>query len=97
MPTTTEAAALLYAALVATALGFVFWYTALHRLGAAKAGLFLGLIPVSAFVTGALLGNQERRPAQGDRLRRRRPRNRLRDQPAAGPIESIRQPSPGTF
>src|SRR5262249_23473766 len=57
-PTTTELAALLYAALVATAFGFVCWYTALNRLGAARAGLFLGLIPVAAFTVGALLGNQ---------------------------------------
>jgi drug/metabolite transporter (DMT)-like permease len=64
-PTGSEAAALLYAALVATAFGFVCWYTALNRLGAARAGLFLGLIPVAAFTVGALLGNQQLDPLKG--------------------------------
>jgi drug/metabolite transporter (DMT)-like permease len=64
-PTGTEALALLYAALVATAFGFVCWYTASHRLGAARAGLFLGLIPVAAFSVGVILGNQDVDPLKG--------------------------------
>jgi drug/metabolite transporter (DMT)-like permease len=58
-PTSAELGAIAYAALIATAFGFVCWYSAQDRLGAAGAGLFLGLIPVSAFAVGVILGNQD--------------------------------------
>ncbi|MFF3438107.1 DMT family transporter [Streptosporangium sp. NPDC002721] len=56
VPTVPEAAGLGYQALVVTALAFFLWYDALPRLGPGRAGLFAGLIPVGAIVTGAALG-----------------------------------------
>src|SRR6266508_1864962 len=40
----------------ASAGAFLLWYDALPRLGADRAGLFAGLIPVGAIVTTILLG-----------------------------------------
>jgi drug/metabolite transporter (DMT)-like permease len=56
MPTAAEAAALLYLATVVSAAAFLLWYDALPRLGADRAGLFAGLVPVGAIVTTVLLG-----------------------------------------
>jgi drug/metabolite transporter (DMT)-like permease len=56
MPTPAEAAALLYLAIVVSAGAFLLWYDALPRLGADRAGLFAGLVPVGAIVTTVLLG-----------------------------------------
>jgi drug/metabolite transporter (DMT)-like permease len=56
MPTAAEAAALLYLALVVSAGAFILWYDALPRLGADRAGLFAGLVPVGAIATTVLLG-----------------------------------------
>jgi drug/metabolite transporter (DMT)-like permease len=56
VPTGDEAAALGYLALVVTVGAFLLWYDALGRIGADRAGLFAGLIPVSAVVTTMLLG-----------------------------------------
>ncbi|MEU8385288.1 DMT family transporter [Streptosporangium sp. NPDC048865] len=55
-PTAPEAAGLGYQALVVTAAAFFLWYDALPRLGPGRAGLFAGLIPVGAIVTGVVLG-----------------------------------------
>ena len=43
-------------AVVVTALAFVLWYTAVTRLGADRAGLLTGVVPVTAAVGGVLLG-----------------------------------------
>ena len=43
-------------ALVVTAAAFVLWYSAVRRLGAGRAGLFTGVVPVTAAVGGVLLG-----------------------------------------
>jgi drug/metabolite transporter (DMT)-like permease len=43
-------------AAVVTALAFVLWYSAVRRLGAGRAGLFTGVVPVTAAVGGVLLG-----------------------------------------
>jgi drug/metabolite transporter (DMT)-like permease len=43
-------------AAVVTALAFVLWYTAVRRLGAGRAGLFTGVVPVTAAAGGVLLG-----------------------------------------
>jgi drug/metabolite transporter (DMT)-like permease len=43
-------------AVVVTAVAFVLWYTAVTRLGADRAGLFTGVVPVTAAVGGVLLG-----------------------------------------
>ena len=43
-------------AVFVTALAFVLWYGAVDRIGAARAGLFTGVVPVTAAVGGVLLG-----------------------------------------
>jgi drug/metabolite transporter (DMT)-like permease len=53
MPTGQELAALLYLALVVTAAAFVLWYSSLMRIPVEKAGLFAGLIPISALISSA--------------------------------------------
>ena len=45
-----------YLAVVVTALAFVLWYGAVGRIGAARAGLFTGVVPVTAALGGVLLG-----------------------------------------
>jgi len=55
-PTAAEAGALVWLAVVVTAIAFVCWYAGVERLGAERAGLLAGLIPVAALVTGAALG-----------------------------------------
>ena len=46
----------LHLAVVVTALAFVLWYTAVARIGADRAGLFTGVVPVTAAAGGVLLG-----------------------------------------
>jgi drug/metabolite transporter (DMT)-like permease len=55
-PTAAEAAGLLYLGTVVSAGAFFLWYDALPRLGADRAGLFAGLVPVGAIVTTVVLG-----------------------------------------
>jgi len=45
-----------YLAVILTAVAFVLWYSAVQRLGSPVAGLFAGLIPVAAAVTGLVGG-----------------------------------------
>jgi drug/metabolite transporter (DMT)-like permease len=59
VPTAAEGAALLYMAVLATAIAFVLFYKGLAELGAAVAGLFSGLIPVAALVASVLLGREQ--------------------------------------
>jgi drug/metabolite transporter (DMT)-like permease len=56
MPEAGEAAAIAYLAIVVTAGGFVCWYTAVGLLGVERAGLFSGVLPVSALACSAALG-----------------------------------------
>jgi drug/metabolite transporter (DMT)-like permease len=56
VPTAGEAAGLGYLTVVVTVGAFLLWYDALGRIGADRAGLFAGLIPVSATVTTMVLG-----------------------------------------
>lgn len=56
MPTAAEAAAVVYLGTVVSAGAFLLWYDALPRLGADRAGLFAGMVPVGAIVTTTLLG-----------------------------------------
>lgn len=56
MPTPGEAMALLWQAAVVTVVGFVCWYMGMQRIGAERATLFSGLIPVSAALTAPLVG-----------------------------------------
>lgn len=55
-PSFGEDVALLYLAVVVTAGAFLLWYFSLARLGPARAGLLLGLMPVSAAVGAAAIG-----------------------------------------
>ncbi|WP_082317741.1 DMT family transporter [Streptomyces sp. NRRL WC-3549] len=55
-PTWPEALALLWQAVVVTVIGFVCWYSGMRRIGAERATLFSGLIPVSAALTAPLAG-----------------------------------------
>ncbi len=65
VPTGGEAAALLWQAAVVTVIGFVCWYSGMQRIGAERATLFSGLIPVSAALTAPLVGAGTYGPAQG--------------------------------
>jgi drug/metabolite transporter (DMT)-like permease len=61
-PTLEEAAALLYLGLCVTAGGFVCWYSGVRLLGVERAGLFSGVLPVSALACSAALGVAEVTP-----------------------------------
>ncbi|WP_030853567.1 EamA family transporter [Streptomyces sp. NRRL S-475] len=55
-PDGVETAALLWQAVVVTVVGFVCWYMGMQRIGAERATLFSGLIPVAAACTAPLVG-----------------------------------------
>lgn len=54
MPTAVEAATFGYLAVMLTVVAFVAWFSGLHRLGVARAGLFVGLAPVAALVVASI-------------------------------------------
>jgi drug/metabolite transporter (DMT)-like permease len=56
VPDWGEVAALGYLSIIVTVGAFILWYDALGRIGADRAGLFAGLIPISAVVTTMVLG-----------------------------------------
>jgi len=56
MPDGAELAALLYLALPVTVGGFVCWYRAVDALSVERAGLLVGLMPISAYVGALVLG-----------------------------------------
>ncbi|MFD0888575.1 EamA family transporter, partial [Streptosporangium algeriense] len=56
VPSPSEAAALAYLAVVVTAFAFFCWYDALPRLGAERAGLFSGFLPLGTIVATVVLG-----------------------------------------
>ncbi|HEV2779553.1 MAG TPA: DMT family transporter [Actinophytocola sp.] len=58
LPTAREAAALLLLAALTTALGFCLWYRAVSDLGADRAGVLIGLMPVSGLAVSIALGAQ---------------------------------------
>ncbi|MEU9351308.1 EamA family transporter [Streptomyces griseoloalbus] len=55
-PDAAESTALLWQAVVVTVVGFVCWYMGMQRIGAERATLFSGLIPVAAACTAPLVG-----------------------------------------
>jgi drug/metabolite transporter (DMT)-like permease len=55
-PTAEELAALVYLGAIVTTGGFLCWYTAVGILGVERAGLFAGVLPVSALACSAVLG-----------------------------------------
>lgn len=63
MPTITEGLALLYMAVFTTAVAFLLWYGGVVRLGADRAGLFAGVMPVAGYVAGIALGTSAWSPA----------------------------------
>jgi drug/metabolite transporter (DMT)-like permease len=58
----TEAGGLIYMAVVVTALGFVLWYSSVERLGVERAGLFAGIVPVSALLSATVIGESSLTP-----------------------------------
>jgi drug/metabolite transporter (DMT)-like permease len=56
MPTVAEGLALLYMAVFTTATAFLLWYDGVVRLGADRAGLFAGVMPVAGYAAGVALG-----------------------------------------
>jgi drug/metabolite transporter (DMT)-like permease len=64
MPTVAEAVGFGYLALVLTVGAFLLWYAGLHRLGVARAGMFVGVLPVSTLAAAALLDGRLPRVAQ---------------------------------
>jgi drug/metabolite transporter (DMT)-like permease len=85
LPTPAEAAAFGYLGALVTAAAFFLWYDALRRLGADRAGLFAGLVPVGALLTTVALGFGRAGPADvaGAVL------------VAAGVVIGLRGPTPG--
>ncbi|GGU45570.1 DMT family transporter [Streptomyces lavendofoliae] len=65
VPTGQESVALLWQAAVVTVVGFVCWYMGVQRIGAERATLFSGLIPVSAAMTAPLVATGSYGLAQG--------------------------------
>jgi drug/metabolite transporter (DMT)-like permease len=63
-PTAGEAAAIAYMAVFTTAVAFVCWFGAVQRLGAAKAGLLVGLMPIAAVALDIVLNG--RAPSAAD-------------------------------
>jgi drug/metabolite transporter (DMT)-like permease len=63
-PDPEQAAALAYMALGVTVFGFVAWYSAVGLLGVERAGLFSGVLPVSALAFSAALGVAEITPGR---------------------------------
>lgn len=59
VPNTRQTFALVLLAVVVTALAFGLWYFAVNRLGSDRAGVLIGLMPVSGLATSVLLGLQE--------------------------------------
>ncbi|MGN9840798.1 DMT family transporter [Nonomuraea sp. H19] len=56
VPTGAEVLGFGYLAIVVTVVAFFLWYSSLPKLGPGPAGLFAGLIPVGAIITGMVLG-----------------------------------------
>ncbi|HEX6344127.1 DMT family transporter [Umezawaea sp.] len=59
VPTPREGLALVALAVVLTAVAFGLWYFAVGRLGADRAGVLIGLTPISGLVVSVALGAQE--------------------------------------
>jgi hypothetical protein len=65
VPTQVESLALIWQAAVVTVIGFICWYSGMRRIGAERATLFSGLIPVSAALTAPLVGTGTYGAGQG--------------------------------
>ena len=58
LPTPVEATALVVLAVLVTAVAFTGWYTCVATVGADRAGVLVGLMPVSGLIVSVLLGAQ---------------------------------------
>ncbi|WP_198663699.1 DMT family transporter [Jiangella endophytica] len=56
VPTVSEAATLAFLAVCTTAIAFLLWYGGVVRLGADRAGLFAGVMPIAGMVVGVIAG-----------------------------------------
>jgi drug/metabolite transporter (DMT)-like permease len=56
VPTGTETLALLYMAVLTTAVAFLLWYSGVSQLGADRAGLFVGIMPIAGYLAGLVIG-----------------------------------------
>jgi drug/metabolite transporter (DMT)-like permease len=63
-PSAPQTAAIAYLAVITTALAFVLWFGAVQTLGAGRAGLLVGLMPVAAVAVDATLNG--RAPSTAD-------------------------------
>ena len=61
--TTPHLLATVFLAVAVTAVAFVLWYGAVHRLGSARAGLLTGVAPISAALVAAALSSHLPAPA----------------------------------
>jgi drug/metabolite transporter (DMT)-like permease len=59
MPDTRQTVALVLLGTLLTAVAFGLWYFAVNTLGPGRAGVLIGLMPVSGLVTSVLMGAQE--------------------------------------
>lgn len=57
-PTAGELTAIAVLGVLVTSVGFAFWYTGVSVLGADRAGVLIGLMPVAGLITAVLLGRQ---------------------------------------
>jgi drug/metabolite transporter (DMT)-like permease len=58
LPTVPQAVALVVLGVLVTAVAFAGWYTCVSAMGADRAGVLIGLTPLSGLVTSVLLGAQ---------------------------------------
>ncbi|SDU21707.1 DMT family transporter [Jiangella alkaliphila] len=56
VPTASEAATLAFLAVCTTAIAFLLWYGGVVRLGADRAGLFAGVMPIAGLIVGVVAG-----------------------------------------
>ncbi|MFD9125803.1 DMT family transporter [Kitasatospora sp. NPDC059571] len=63
LPTAGEFLALAYLTLVVTALAFFLWYRGIGLLGVDRAGLFAGVVPLTAVLLGPVLGTGRLEPS----------------------------------
>lgn len=54
LPSVPEAATLAYLAVVLTVLVFLLWYSGISRLGVERAGMLVGLLPVTTLITASI-------------------------------------------
>lgn len=63
-PSADEALSLVWLTVAVTLTAFLAWYAGVRRIGADRAGLFCGLVPVSAAATAAVLGTLHATPVR---------------------------------